>query len=225
MAIDDDFNALLVDLPRDWQHEVVEATGPSVFAGYCHIYPTFLWAQISNATRSMRIVLNDIMVKAVQVFQHLPSSELPAGVKERLQSAVQTVTHLQLHIFATVPQHLGTGLGQSLGASFPNVEAPWPKRVTDDCIWRHFTVKDCSPWRTRRKQSPDLPFVRMSGGYLIQWSIFTAGLAGKPGSKSRTFAIQTLRYIGQRLGLQQALVLANTLEEDTGLKIGAYSSL
>jgi hypothetical protein len=65
----------------------------------------------------------------------------------------------------------------------------------------------------------------MSGGYLIQWSIFTAGLAGKSGSKSRIFAIQTLRYIGQWLGLQQALVLANTLEEDTGLKIGAYSSL
>ena len=225
MAIEDDLIKLMADLPRDWQYEVVEASGPSVFAGYCHIFPTFLWAQIHNATMSIRIILNDIMVKAMQAMQHLPAAEPPTGAKERLQSAVQTITRLQLHIFATVPQHLGTSPGQSSRASFPNVETPLSKRVLDDCIWRHFTAKDCSPWRTRRRRSPDLPFVRMSGGYLIQWSIFSAGLAGRPGSKSRMFAIQTLRYIGQRLGLQQALVLANTLEENSGLQIGAYSSV
>jgi hypothetical protein len=65
----------------------------------------------------------------------------------------------------------------------------------------------------------------MSGGYLIQWTLHCAGQAGKPGSKSRKFVIDMLNHIGQRMGLQQAQLLARNLEEDIGWKMAVYSSL
>lgn len=225
MSLEDDIVGLTHGLPRDWQYEVVEATGPTVFAGYCHIFPTFFPAQVWNGMMSTRIHLNDIMIKASQALQLLPATDLPRGAQDRLKNAGKLLARMQLDIFASVPQHLGTGICHAQYTPFPNIEPPAATRISGDCIWRHFTAKDTSPWRSRRKRSPDLPFVRMSGGYLIQWSLYAAGQAGRPGSRSRTFAIEILKHIGREMGVQQALVLATNLEQDSGLKMAVYSSL
>jgi hypothetical protein len=131
MALDNDIVALTYNLPRDSKYEHVEATGPTVFAGYCHIFPSFFPAQVWNGMMATRIHLLDILVKASQALQLLPSVKPPPGLQEKLQNLPGTLARLQLYIFATVPQHLGTGANQFSYSSFPNIELPDDKKVSN----------------------------------------------------------------------------------------------
>lgn len=213
---------LLSNPDADWQYETINANGPAIYAGYYFVFRHYLISLMYTSLFSNRISLHDIIIKAMQACPNPSSLNLSPAEQEHLRHSSEIIHRYQLDIFATVPQHLGISFSQldfvsPFGAS---PESKW----TPDLLWINFISKDHNPWQSRKKQSPDLPFVRQSGGYLLQWPLWVAGAADVPGGSERRWAIGTLKVIGQSMGVQQAIILANLLEENQGEQLNAHKT-
>ena len=200
LDIDKEFEAIFADPTGLWQYDTFYDTGPTVFAGYYHVYHSFSVAQIYNANHGNRILLRDVLYKAIDV---CPVSINELGLSdaeiERLRSSATTVSQLQLDILASVPQHLGSSLS---GVGL----------VSKEALFMDFAAKHHNPFKPGRRPEPALPHVRLSGGYLIQWKLYVAGCADAPGGRIRMWVTAVLRLLAQAMGIQQAQLLADSLE-------------
>ena len=202
LAIENEVIAMTIDAPSEWQYDIVQDNGPTAFGGYSYIFSAFMYAPIWCGMFCIRIILNDIMSKALRSCAEIESLHLPADTFGRVRHAPETIQHFQLAILASVPQHL----------DIPHSQTTYAQQ---DGLWINFKSKNCNPWRKRL--APTLPFVRLSGGYMIQWPLYVAGAADVPGGHKRNCVIRTLKQTGQSMGLQQALILAEHLEAGEGL--------
>ncbi|WPH00724.1 Hypothetical protein R9X50_00355400 [Acrodontium crateriforme] len=207
LALEAEFNHIETHAPESWQFDVAFASGPLVFAGYYYIYRSALAAQMMNSIRSYRIALRDIMYKAVEQCTELESVELSQVEVENLFFPRVSIHELQQQILASIPQHLGTTLSSHQTSSVQTVDSSGRP-----VLWPDFHLVGHNPFSFRGSKSPDIPFVRMAGGYLLQWPLYTAGMASAPGSSLRIWVIDTLRFIGKSAGVKQALLLASKLE-------------
>ena len=169
-----------------------------------------------NALLSARIALVDAVLKVVQACPDPGSLNLRDSEWARLLESSEPFHQLQLDILAPVSfSQLDfiplSGVSPSSGFSSRG-------------HWWNFPPKEFDPWRSCRQSSADFPFMRMSGAYLIQWSLYVAGAVDDLGGNERKWVIQTLKVTGESMSLQQALVLANQLETNDGMQVNTHMS-
>lgn len=226
LMLNRDMAAILVDFDEDWYFETIYSNGPTVFAGVMHVYSHWTVAQMCNGMRWQRILIHDMVARALQACADPDSLHLSAANVADIHSATDTVRQLQHDIFASVPQHLSN--------HFPDPDflgplaATSPNRGSRDRMWTSFTIKDSNPWRCRKRQSPSLPLLRMSCGSQLPRALYTAGSVVSADQDMRSWIIGILRLLGQDMRLQQAIQLANSLEmgdfEHLNAGLEAYNS-
>ena len=214
LALDLDALNLLESCPDDCRPVKIRADGPTVFAGYVHAFRFLYAAQQYNSTLWRRIILQDVMLKALRSHPNPDSLGLSDVALQYIHNASDTIYQIQLEILASVPQHFENSCPHLdfVSLSSTTVADVWPK----DRTWTNFSYKDLNPWRLKGNQNPDLPAVRTNGGLTIQWPLYIAGAADAVGGKVRTWVINTLRLIGKDMRLHQATLLADSLEACEG---------
>lgn len=220
LDLDRDMCELLDDSSDDWKFKIIRTDDPKVFSGHIYAFPYTFAAQQYNGVVCKRIILQDVMLKVLWFHPDPSSLLLSLPELQRIRNASTTIRKLQLDVLASIPQHLGLYLSQrDFMAPF---SANRQEHLLKDNMWPNFTIKDQSPWRSRRRQNPRLPFVRSCCGYTIQYPIYIAGMADAMDGEIRKLAIEYLRLLGQNMGLEQAFVQANLLEACKGEQLNAH---
>lgn len=194
LALYAELESILADAPEDWKPHYIGATGQMIYSDHYYVFDSYIIAQIFCGNWSYRIMLIDILRKALVNLRTCGKNVDPVQL-EKIQFYVGSVRQLQLSILAVIPQHLSH---------------KWPIHHTPDVTGRNlsqlssvFNSRNHNPFRHAKPDAGTLPFVRMSGGYQTQFPLFTAGAADPPGGPIRTWVIGVLRMLHQSMGVQQ----------------------
>ncbi|CAK1364840.1 unnamed protein product [Cercospora beticola] len=198
-----ELESILADAPPNWKPHYVAATGRMVYSDYYYVFDSYVIAQIICGNWSFRIMLIDILRKALVNLRTSGRKVNPEQL-DKIQFYMSTIRQLQLSILAVIPQHLSH--------TFPIIHAPDSSGQAQDQLV-DFNSRDHHPFKQAEKDRGTLPWVRMSGGYQTQFPLFTAGAADPMGGPIRTWVIGVLKTLHQTLGIQQAAILASQLEQ------------
>lgn len=220
LSLDREMARLLKESSDDWYFETIYIDGPTIFDGVMHVDPHFTIVQQYNTIRCQRIIIYDLILKTLRQCVDLETLQLSIEDLYRIHNASVIVSQLQLDILASVPQHLANS-HLELNFFSPSSTTS-PEGFQRDTMWPNFVIKDRSPWRSMRRQNPPLPFVRMSCTYSIQWALYIAGAADSTHGTIRSWAIKILRLLAHDKGIQQAILLARSLETCEGEQLNVH---
>jgi hypothetical protein len=210
IGLDNDLVDFINNLPEDWRPEIVCNPRCDTMPGYLFIYKNFFSAQITNMAFSFRIML---LTGLWKVFRNANGHLiLDNDVEARIRGIPRTILGLQHCILASVSQHLGVDKDPS--AQMHGNDSISTTSIAAEGLRVNWCAArlNCNPFRSRRREERSLPFVRMAGGYMIQWPLYVAGWADEQGGNIRNRAIQILGCsLGEQRGLQQAVSLAECL--------------
>ncbi|KAI9648508.1 hypothetical protein NHQ30_003143 [Ciborinia camelliae] len=190
-ALDERFLAFFTNIPKGWEYITVHTEDDSdvVFDGYYHIYYDHWVAQIWNAIRELRILLNETIREVLlKDFASLSPCLLGPEYAERFQICTEIMYQLQADILASVPQHVGYTA----------------KSSTPTKLWSGFRTDGFGA---------EFPTIRFSGGYFLIWPLFLVGNIRISTPEVRAFCVKNLRYIGTQMGIEHANLLANIVEQ------------
>ena len=188
-----ELESILADAPPNWKPHYVAATGRMVYSDYYYVFDSYVIAQIICGNWSFRIMLIDILRKALVNLRTSGRKVNPEQL-DKIQFYMSTIRQLQLSILAVIPQHLSH--------TFPIIHAPDSSGQAQEQLV-DFNSRDHHPFKQAEKDRGTLPWVRMSGGYQTQFPLFTAGAADPMGGPIRTWVIGVLKTLHQTLGIQQ----------------------
>jgi hypothetical protein len=178
--------------PPDWKYEIIltDAEPELIYNGRYDIYHNYWISQVWNGMRCHRCLMNERIRKTLlKGSSSKPPIFTSPSYTTLLQRSTDTMNALQADILATVPQHLGY-------ASW-NHRTP-PPSATD------------SPWKPSR--DPTNPLMHMSGSYFVLWPLWYAGIMDIASEATQRYVVRNLLLIGRELGLQQALFLADVIQ-------------
>lgn len=167
-----------------WEYVLMTSSSdsPHIFNGHYHVYYDYWIAQIWNALRTLRVILNE-MIRDVLLSgfsaepPHFASSEYTA----QFQISTDALYEMQLGILYSVPQHLG----------LPGDAKP---------VGQSGSIMD-SEFR-----------VPMTGAWFLLWPLWLAGLMDIATVEIRGFCTRNLHRISEENGIKQAGILASMLE-------------
>jgi hypothetical protein len=201
LAIDGEFLDFFNHVPAGWDYKTVytDQDPEIVYDGHYHIYYDHWIAQIWNAIRQLRILLNEIIHALItddQASAH-PSLRRDDPVAAfHLQNSFRTMHLMQAEILASVPQHVGYTVHPDAHSSSSSTSYSQP--------WMHFrkdSGADC-----------EFPVMRFSGGYFLLWPLYLAGNMATATDGVRAYAVRNLRRIALVTGIKQAGLLADIVE-------------
>lgn len=190
-ALDERFLAFFTNIPKGWEYTIVRTDKDSdvVFDGYYHVYYDHWVAQIWNAIRELRILLNETIREVLlKDFTSPVPSLLGSEYAERFQICTEIVYHLQAEILASVPQHMGYV----------------SRKSANPHLWSGFEKDGFGT---------DVPTIRFSGGYFLIWPLFLVGNLRLSTPEARAFCVKNLRHIGTQMGIEHANLLASIVEK------------
>lgn len=196
-ALDERFLAFFTNVPKGWEYVIVrtEDDPDIVFDGYYHIYYDHWVAQIWNAIRELRILLNETIREALlKDFASPTPCLLGPEYAERFQTCTETMYQLQAEILASVPQHMGYATKNSGNAR----------------LWSGFAADGFAA---------EFPTIRFSGGYFLIWPLFLTGNMRITTPEVRAFCVKNLRYIGTQMGIELASLLAKIVEQNIPITV------
>lgn len=213
-ALDLDWTSQLIfaNASPAWDYKTFQTYAHSRIAlfGCYHVYPNYMVAQIWNGMRSIRILLNAIIRRALlEGFSTKPPLFREPEHTAQFQASTDTLRRLQCDIIASTPQHLG---------HLPKQYSPASTKLQGTSAyqfpWSHFerpVIHNPFHRLTSSRDPPQLPMIRIFGGYALPLSVYMAGATDVASEVCRSWAIDTLRSIGHEMGTQQAHLLADTL--------------
>ncbi|TEY53010.1 hypothetical protein BOTCAL_0252g00080 [Botryotinia calthae] len=190
-ALDERFLAFFTNIPKGWEYTIVQTDKDSdvVFDGYYHVYYDHWVAQIWNAIRELRILLNETIREVLlKDFTSPVPSLLGSEYAEQFQICTEIVYHLQAEILASVPQHMGY---VSRKSAHPH-------------LWSDFEKDGLGT---------DFPTIRFSGGYFLIWPLFLVGNLRLSTPEARAFCVKNLRHVGTHMGIEHANLLDSIVEQ------------
>lgn len=212
LLLDAEVTAWAIDIPVSWRYRIL--TIPSQIRDMCaangvygktyHIYEDLYICNIWNNWRSMRLVINEMIMENTRQIQGLHSED--AGSRDMVEysgiaaRSEQIMQQMQADIVASVPYHFGT---------------------TDDLTAASRDVGDTRDITTM-------------AGHILMWPLFLAVDCTDSPPDLRNWAIHCLQKIGHEMGVNQALGMAlllqtggNTrawIEQDTTNTVSGISS-
>lgn len=210
--------SIFADIPPGWKYETVYTDDDPdiVFNGRYHVYYDFWIAQLWNAMRTVRILINEkIQNTLLDGFSSKPPLFVGPEYVIQLQLSTDLLYQLQTDIFASVPQHIG--YVSKRRSSSPSASTSTMSASSNQSD----TKSRCSDFRDFPfDEKPNkVPSVRSSGGYFLLWPLFVAGSMDITTDSMRLWVVQNLRSVGHSMGIQQALVLAEVLQMKEEIKV------
>ncbi|KAH7336400.1 hypothetical protein BKA65DRAFT_33436 [Rhexocercosporidium sp. MPI-PUGE-AT-0058] len=178
--------------PPGWAFEVIytDTYSDIVYNGQYHLYYDYWMAQIWNALRTLRIMLNETMrTVLLDGFSARPPVFTETQHTAQFQISTDVMYTLQADILYSVPQHLNI---------FPE-----PAGSRDHGI---ASVR-------LHKVMEEFAGVRMSGGAFLIWPLWFVGVVDMATEEMKGFVVRNLNNIAVTMGIQQAAVLARIVEE------------
>lgn len=194
LALYAELESIIADAPADWKPHYIGATGEMLYSDFYYVFDSYIIAQIFCGNWSYRIMLTDILRKAL-INLRTSGKKIDREQLEQIQFYMGSVRQLQLSILAVIPQHLSH--------KYPIHHTPDMSGQGLDRSLAVFNSRNHNPFRHAEQDAGTLPFVRMSGGYQTQFPLFTAGAADPPGGPIRTWVIGVLRMLHHSMGVQQ----------------------
>jgi hypothetical protein len=198
-----------VNVPPGWEYKIVytDIDSDIIYNGRYHIYYDYWIAQMWNAMRVLRILLNErIRDVLLEGFSSKPPLFNQPEHIAQLQISINLLYKLQADILATVPQHLGFISGPTSASALQSNPSPDNNLSMSKSLRTKF-----------RDYAEDFQSMRMSGGYFLLWPLWVAGILDIANEPVRQFVIKNLKSIGIHMGIQQALTLADTIESRTDI--------
>ena len=206
LEIDKAALSICANAPNLYDYETVYTDGEPgvVFAGCYHVYHDFMAATVWNGMRAIRMMLHEIIRDTLfNIHSSTPSFFDDEQCRSQYQASTNIMYQLQSDIIASVPQHLGYGSTKCTSAG-----------TTDHIFpWSHFDKRAGNSVGAAKSDSAGPPMIRAFGGYTLPWTIYLAGTVDIATQPVRQWIIETLERMGQLMGVQQAIVLANRLRE------------
>lgn len=191
--------ATATDPPDNYHIQTVFTDVPSdfIYNGRYHLYTDYIVAQIWNALRMVRFMLNEIVRDVLTT----PSTLALAGPEFAAQrrSSLAAMFAIQDDILYSVPQHLGT-VPEAGG-----VDVAPPART----VWTDF----------RERPDEARPLARISGALFLIWPLWFVGINDTASDAMRRFVVRNLRLVGDRMGIQQAYLLADAVESQIQIQV------
>jgi hypothetical protein len=222
LEIDGTLLELFANIPPGWEYDTIytEADADVVFNRIYHVYYDYWIAQLWNAMRAVRILLNEqIREVLLEGLSSKPPVCLGPEYTAQLQISTDVLIELQADILASVPQHLGYVSRRTSPCRTSNGQGPASSdQTTSRFLW---TDAEDSPalLGKMRHELPKPPMLRASGGYFLLWPLYLAGCMDITTEPARRWVIQNLQFIGRSMGIQQALVVANFVENQEEIKV------
>ncbi|PVH88699.1 hypothetical protein DL98DRAFT_402566 [Cadophora sp. DSE1049] len=196
-----DLDAVLLkissDPPPGWAYETIytDTNADVVYNGQYHLYYDYWMAQIWNALRTLRIMLNETMRGVLLAgFSARPPVFTGTQHTAQFQISTDTIYSLQADILYSVPQHLNI---------FPE-----PLGFRDHGI---ASIR-------LHKLMDEFSAVRMSGGSFLIWPLWFVGIVDVATEEMKGFVVRNLKNIAVTMGIQQAAVLAKVVEGQIEIK-------
>jgi hypothetical protein len=220
--IDGTLLELFSDVPPGWEYETVftDADPDVVFNGRYHVYYDYWVAQLWNAMRTIRILLNEqIREILLQGFSSKPPLFLGPEYTAQLQISTDVLYELATGILSSVPQHLGYVSKRTPQTPTSNSATPTSsEQPSSKFLWAAFDeYSPALPWMHLDPTAK--PMIRASGGYFLLWPLYLVGCMDITTDPVRRWVIRILETIGRSMGIQQALVLATLMERQEEIKV------
>ena len=229
LEIDGTLLELFSDVPLGWEYETVytDADPDVVFNKSYHVYYDYWIAQLWNAMRTIRILLNEqIREILLRGFSSKPPLFLGPEYTAQLQISTDVLYELAADILASVPQHLGYVSKRTPQTSTSNSATPASSHQTNlRFLWSAFAEFEPAlpefshplPWH--RHDGTAKPMIRASGGYFLLWPLFLVGCMDITTDPIRRWVIKNLECVGRSMGIRQALVLATVVDRREEIKV------
>jgi hypothetical protein len=207
LEIDRDFQKIFVKPPMSWRYKTVyDANGDprAIFAGCYHEYESVWTARMWNIFRSVRLSLHKVIRDTLlnTISPSLPCS-VSLGYSAQLLESREVMRMMQADILASVPEYMGRNFSQPWISDFQHANSR-PHSVGEGALGKQ-------PERvgTPINNSPLKGKMITRGQYII-FPLFKAGMVDmdQTTKAGRLWSIQMLQYIGQVVGIRQALVFA-----------------
>ena len=230
LELDTRLNSIADNPPLEFRYYALRTPPNSniAFRDTYYVYFDLLTANLWNSVRVFRILVHEqIRNTLLEGFAAKPPKfKLPEHTMQ-YQRSTDTCYELGAQILYSVPQHLGyinhsaiwSALNRSTPDSFgmtaspevnnfglqsPAMEYSPPSEING------FSPKAATPSSTH--ELVKVSDVRASGGYNLMWPLWLAGAMDVATEDMRSYAIKSMRRIGQELGIRQAFMLAEVIE-------------
>jgi hypothetical protein len=183
--------------PPGWEYETIltDAEPELIYNGRYDVYHSHWVTQMWNGMRCHRCLLHERIRKTLlEGFSSKPPLFTSPSYTTLLQHSTDTMHTLQADILATVPQHLGY--------------TSWHQRIPPSSSLDQ-------PWKPSR--DPANPLMHMSGPYFVLWPLWYAGIMDIASEATQRYVVRNLLLVGRELGLQQAVVLADVIQNKCGI--------
>jgi len=179
------------NVPLGWEFETIytDVDSDFVYKGRYHVYYDHWVAQMWNALRTLRVMLNErVRDLLLEGFSSKPPRFTQAENVAQFQLSTETLYRLQDDILLSVFQHMGRGRPIS---------------------------KDATLSRRETEETTPVP---MSGGAFLMWPLWFVGVLDISTPETRAFVIKNLHNIADILGIQQARAMVKSVETQSEIK-------
>ena len=226
MEIDGKLLELFSVVPPGWEYETIHtdtADPDLVYNGCYHVYYDHWVAQLWNGVRIVRMLLNEQVRELILAgLAAKPPQFLGPEYTAQVQISTDIILQMQADVLASVPQHLGfAGVKRAVSktllslSSEPSPEKGQPKAWF---LWNDFINSTDSVGSPSQIRS-ETPMIRAAGGYFLMWPLFTCGVIDLAPPSTQRWVAGLLRYIGDTMGIRQALIIAKVVERLEEIKV------
>ena len=214
LELDEKLVQIFSGATHDWTFSTIYTDDDPdlVYNGRFHVYQHALSAQMWNGMRAIRIMLNE-MIRNVLLkgFSLKPPLFVHRIHTEQLQTSTDVLYQLSSDIISSVPQYLGYTFKGNLvspDSSFGPREPTLPRNPGQ--MWSGFM--DMRQDLPADLKTSSVPLLR-TAGYQLPWSLFLVGVTDIATEPVVRWVIKILKEVTRILGIQQATVLAERLEQ------------
>ena len=210
LELDTILEAVAANPQPAWRVQTVVTNVQSdyVYRGRYHVYADNIVSQSWNGLRIIRFMVNeiirDLMTKGAP--PHTPRLE-GAQFADQLQRSIAVMYAVQDEILYSIPQHLGA-VPEEPG--HPDTA----RALNDDSLAR-------SVWIDFRAGVDERPLARISGALFLIWPMWFVGVNDTASEEIRRFVVRNLRLVGDKMGIQQAYLLAMSVEQQIDIEVSA----
>ncbi|OJZ91269.1 hypothetical protein ASPFODRAFT_57457 [Aspergillus luchuensis CBS 106.47] len=201
LELDAQLQSIMSDIPASMGYRTVNAALAhrmsmvnSVWGAQYHTYRDITVSSFWNNYRSARLVLLDLIVEAIKAM-NTPLLDNKKEAHHHLLRQCQGISRqLVEDICASVPFHLGSVVDDNHVDKTSN----------------HPTFRSSSD-ADRHHESPFV--VPAAGGFALMWPLLIAADSGYASKELRDWIIDCLNKIGRSMGINQALAMAQLVQE------------
>lgn len=186
----------------------------TLLRGEYHIYPAMWVAAAWNNYRSVRIILHELILDVLLNLEHCSLGETKKNELLEAQSR-NIIVQMVEDICAGALYHIGPYLLDDLStasSSLPYGFSSSTQNIPESDISKlHDTTQ--SIFMDRISNHSGQGYVA-AGGYLLIWPAFLAAACRYTHGEAYNWLSQCLSKIGYRMGINQALVMVDLLQQD-----------